>query len=529
MKIRIGLEGMGAALLLLFSDYLLFFHPQNHALYHHGLPVTNMIGGLLVDLLAIALLAAGYIFAIRHLRQPTQRILEALFAGIMLWGIVDFGIQVLIFASLPTIFWGHYWERFHELIPISSWEHIWRRCLLVLLLLSGVVARFLPRFTQPVVCAIRVTVAAFAFSAIWILPQLIHLALLQPPAFAPPPAMAQGSPHQRIIWILFDELSYDQAFEHPAAGIRLPNFDRLRAESFSFSNLRPIGYETNRIIPSLLLGRQFEEFRGTTRGELWYFDKSQHRWRAYDPKETLFALAQSNGWNTGADGWYIPYCRVIGSVLNACYWTPNDIFPLEEYGASKDHSVLANAAAVPRQMLAGMTAQNTTAAEEHLAQHRSVMAHTAELIDDTRLNFVFLHLPVPHPPGIYDRQRHMLCPGGTYLDNLVLADETLGALVREIDATPLAGQTTIIVSSDHSWRIPMWRPLEDWSAEEERASGGSFDDRPVLLIHLPGQQSGSDIHAATSEMIEHDVIAAMLRGEVNNPDALQAYLAQSSH
>jgi len=32
---------------------------------------------------------------------------------------------------------------------------------------------------------------------------------------------------------------------------------------------------------------------------------------------------------------------------------------------------------------------------------------------------------LPHPPGIYDREHHMLRSGGSYLDNLVLADDTL--------------------------------------------------------------------------------------------------------
>jgi membrane-anchored protein YejM (alkaline phosphatase superfamily) len=154
------------------------------------------------------------------------------------------------------------------------------------------------------------------------------------------------------------------------------------------------------------------------------------------------------------------------------------------------------------------------------------MGRAHALIENGQIRFVFLHLPIPHPPGIYDRQRHMLRPGGTYLDNLVLADDSLGALLQEIDATPSAGQTTVIVSSDHSWRIPMWRHSTDWSGEEERASGGRFDERPVLLIHFPGQKSGNDMNAALPEMLEHDMIADMLRGRINNPADLSAFLPQ---
>jgi membrane-anchored protein YejM (alkaline phosphatase superfamily) len=158
-----------------------------------------------------------------------------------------------------------------------------------------------------------------------------------------------------------------------------------------------------------------------------------------------------------------------------------------------------------------------------------VVVRTHALIENDQVNFIFLHIPVPHPPGIYDRQHHMLRPGGTYLDNLVLADNTLGALLKEIDATPSASRTTVIVSSDYSWRIPLWRSSGDWSAEEERASGGHFDDRPVLLIHFPGQNSGNDVDSAQPELLEHDIIAGMLLGKLNNSDDLAAFLTRPGH
>ena len=157
------------------------------------------------------------------------------------------------------------------------------------------------------------------------------------------------------------------------------------------------------------------------------------------------------------------------------------------------------------------------------------MAHTSALIENNKVRFVFLHLPVPHPPGIFDRQNHTLREGGTYLDNLVLADDTLDTLMQEIDATPSADRTTIIISSDHSWRIPLWRPGEGWSAEEEQASGGNFDDRPVLLIHFPGQTLRNDVTAATPELLEHDIVAGMLLGKINSPQDLTAFLAQHGH
>jgi hypothetical protein len=515
MKMRTALEGIGAALLL-FPYYLPFLAPSNLPVYYHGLPVTNLIGGLLVDLLGVAILATGFLVAVQHLPPTIRRVVEALFAGLMLWRIVDIAIRLLNNPDYPIFWWGY----------------VRKQSYIVILLLSGILAYFLPRITQPAVRAVRLVIAAFAFSALWIVPQLLHLALVRQPVQSTAPnhlsAFTSSGSNQRIIWILFDELSYDQTFDHPAPGMKLPNFDRLHTGSVSFSNLKPAGFYTERIIPSLFLGHRIDQIRSTVDGDLWYKDESQHRWLAYDPNATLFGLAQRGGWNTGVDGWFIPYCHILASVLNVCSWEHINfqILPMEAYGASEEKSILANAATLPNMFLAKLTNRETAPENAHIQEYRNVVARAHALIENNQVNFVFLHIPTPHPLGIYDRRHHMLRPGGTYLDNLVLADDTLGALLKEIDATPSASRTTVIVSSDHSWRIPLWRPAEGWSAEEERASRGRFDDRPVLLIHFPGQNSGNDVNSAQPELLEHDIIAGMLLGKLNNSDDLAAFLAQ---
>jgi membrane-anchored protein YejM (alkaline phosphatase superfamily) len=198
----------------------------------------------------------------------------------------------------------------------------------------------------------------------------------------------------------------------------------------------------------------------------------------------------------------------------------------EAYGASEENSALSNAAAMPNALLARLTKRTANPSVPHLQAYRNVMTGAQALIQNDQVRFVFLHFPVPHPPGIYDRQRHLLRPGGTYLDNLVLADDTLGALLQEINTTPSASQTAIIISSDHSWRISLYRGYEGWTSEEERASGGHFDERPVLLIHFPGQTSGRDVNSALPELLEHDIIAGMLQGKINSPEDLSAFLTQ---
>jgi hypothetical protein len=517
MKAKTVLEAIGAALFL-WPLYLPFLNPSNLTFYHHGLPVANIIGGIAVDLLCVALLVFAFLVILEHLPKPAHRAVGALFAAFMVWRFVDVVLGFWIATS-----------RLEYLRYQLLWYSVRRWSCLVILLLAVTLAFILPRVTQPAVRAVRFLLAAAAFSALWIVPQLLHLVLVRQPhvvsASSRPVAATAASSNRRIVWILFDELSYNQAFEHPASGLNLPNFDRLRAESFSFSNLKPAGFYTDLVIPSLFVGRRIDEIRSTVEGDLSYKDESQHRWVPFDPNATLLALAKQNGWNSGVDGWYIPYCRILNSVPNSCSWE-SSILATGLYGTSEENSVLVNAAFLPNMFLGKLGNRETTASSAHMQEYRNVMARTSVLIDNDQVQFVYLHLPVPHPPGIYDRVRHRLRAGGTYLDNLVLADDTLGILLRQIDASPSANVTTLIVSSDHSWRVPLWKPAQDWTPEEERASGGRFDDRPVLLIHFSGQTSNREVDAMTPELLEHDMVAGMLTGKIKTPENLAGFLAQ---
>ena len=71
------------------------------------------------------------------------------------------------------------------------------------------------------------------------------------------------------------------------------------------------------------------------------------------------------------------------------------------------------------------------------------------------------------------------------------------------------------------WRVPLWANAPDWTPEEERISQGKFDQRPVFLVHFPGQQTGIDVLSPQPELLEHDVVAGMLQGTISNPETLQ--------
>jgi hypothetical protein len=483
----------------------------------------SLVGGLLVDMLGVFVLATAFLILVQRLHRIPQRILNGLFAGLALGRLAQISSLILggmIVLNKPQSMIG----------PLI---HLCDHGALVLLLLSIALGCFLPKISEPLVRVVRLGLLGLSFSALWIVPQLLFASLIHEPTdvvnLSRTLSSDQHVANRRILWILFDELSYHQLFDHPVAGIELPNFDRLRARSISFGDLQPAGFNTDRVIPSLFLGKRFENIRSTTSGQLLYWDNDEKRWIAYDASATLFGVAQRNGWKTGVDGWFNPYCRILGSVLNSCHWGPAS-FPNQYTGASGENSAMKNGALEAGAILDSLTMRGgieTIDREQREQEQSDVLANAQALIDNRQIGFAFFHFYAPHPPGIYDRESHRMRTGGNYLDNLVLADDTLGLLLKSIEATPSAGDTTIIVSSDHSWRTPIWRASNFWSEEEERASqGGHFDTRPVLLIHFPSQTAEQDVNSPLPQLLEHDIIEGMLRGQISSPQDLTSFLSQ---
>lgn len=535
MKARWAVESTGLSLLLLlpFFDQLLF--PSSTILLHESLNLTNPLGGVLVDLVAFTAIGFCTIYFVSRLEPFLRQLAEGCLAGFALWAFTFCALSLVIL--IPTESKGGMDEVLSGPPPFLVHLHsiVWRLSVSFPMVFTAV-AVVLPRFTHTIARALRSGIAAFAFSAIWIVPELLYLAFGLHPvhSFDHSVALASTGRSQRIVWVLFDELSYDLAFEHAPAGLQLPNLQKLRSQSVSFGNIQPLSFKTEQIIPSLLAGREMEDIEGKPDGAMRYLDPVQHHWLTYSPDGTLFGSAYKAGWNPGIVGWYNAYCRIFVNVLTACTWRPGiqEQIPLDRIGASRHISVAANSLVVPRYLFDlffwRLPDDLPALLDENLMDYRELMVRSRRLLKNNRIHFVFLHLPVPHPPGMYNRNTHQLCTCGNYLDNLVLADDTLGQLIDEINQSPEKNQTTVIISSDHSWRVPLWSRTEFWTPEETQASLGHFDERPVFMVHFPGETTGAILAQPTPELVEHDLIASMLDGKVNSPDTLNIPLQRSA-
>ena len=512
MKAQHLLEGCGAAILILLAYLWPQISPSHAALYFSVLPVNTVCRGILIDLIVLALVWTALTFLIatkdKGNRSPA-------------WAVLLTIAVIVTVASIVKV------AELRQRIPKPG-------LLAEAVLLVGLSAwRWTPTIYRRSITVFRIALVLVGFCIFWMLPELLFVSMHRPTPDAVSfrrLAVDPDASSERIVWILLDELSYAQVFEIPHTNLNLPALHVLAAESFSFSNLSPPGYYTAKVVPSLIVGRQISDLESTLDGQAVIRTEKDSHWRSLDPQQTLFGEARRDGWTTGVAGWSNPYCRMLGSVLDSCFWYPDQFTPAYMYShMSPQKSALENALAPVSssfRRLLHEKSKDPSPVDFHVRDAEGVLAPAETLVADKDIRFAFVHMPVPHPPGVYDRGAQKIGNGGSYLDNLALADRDLQALMDSLRSSELDRHTIVIVCSDHSWRIPLWRGAAWWTKEDEQAAKTGFDPRPVLLVHFPGQQQGARVSQPMNSLVMHDAIAEILRGRISNAGQFSDWLAE---
>jgi hypothetical protein len=324
--------------------------------------------------------------------------------------------------------------------------------------------------------------------------------------------------HPRLVWIILDELSYDQIYGHRTDSLALPNFDALRNESTVYTNVQPIGDRTVKIIPSLLFGHVITAYDFTFDNRFIVHDKEEHGLQRLAGPQTVFADAQKSGWRTAAVGWYNPYCTIYASAIDDCYWMNRDRLdgPMAQ-DASYWNNVWEPLKQTGEQVVTPARARNdicTYGVRQRYKTYIDLQQHADQVLKTDQADFVFLHLPVPHSPNIWSRTRGGFTDqcGSSYLDNLALADHELGSIMATLQGSSRWKDTTLIVQGDHSWRTYLWNDEAAWTAEDAQASRAGFDPRPAVIVHHAGQTQPRINATPWSLLNIHTVVEQVLHG-----------------
>jgi hypothetical protein len=413
-------------------------------------------------------------------------------------------------------------------------------CLAILIAITFLWKKFLPRFEkiQHVAAAV---LGFFAFTGLLIFTQLVWSGwqarnLNRAPTLHKP-QLASRPPRQRIIWLLLDELSYQQLYERRFPGLELPAFDQLAAQSTVFTHVVPAGEYTRYILPTLFTGLPSNAVNISARGFLLSLkDPSTGKWTPFLQHQTIFQDAIDAGYNTGIAGWYNPYCRIMPEVLDHCFWTYRESTPAN---LSPNRSLAVDLLRPFRRLWLdtkhlfghgpGAPTDESRDIRQHSADYRNLLRAGDAYLADPSISFLFLHMPIPHPYGFYDRNKKAFSTKHTsYIDNLALADRYLAHMRQLLERNNQWDSATVIVMGDHSWRTSsIWKDSMTWTDEDEAAShGGEFDPRPAYMVKLPNQQTPARIDPPFSAVSTRALLDALLQDHLQSPADLQAWASQ---
>jgi hypothetical protein len=327
---------------------------------------------------------------------------------------------------------------------------------------------------------------------------------------ADPAPLGRAPPSlRRVVWLVLEELDQRITFEARPTGLELPELDRLRRESLYADAARPPAGPSEVSMPALIIGRPVVAVTPVSPHdlELTFSDGKAARWSAHP---NVFARARAMGYDTAVIGWHLPYPRVLGSSLGLADWRASDTH--EQARGDTVSQALWNqwgSLAPP--------AHARRLVSQRAAELGEVAMRTAA---DGRFGLVLLHLPVPRPPGIYDRVTGRLTPwnftgaGGGYLDNLALADRMIADLRRGLQRAGLADRTWLVVSGAQWWRA-------------SRRYDGQVDHRVPFLVRPPDAGRAAHVDAVFNTLATHDLVLAILRGSIMDIRDAAAWLART--
>ncbi|MDQ2712395.1 MAG: hypothetical protein M3Y24_09245 [Acidobacteriota bacterium] len=349
--------------------------------------------------------------------------------------------------------------------------------------------------------------------------------------------MLPSKSRERLIWVIFDELDRRMLYNARPQRVQLPEFDRLQRESLDALAVNSPAMNTSVSIPSLLLEKNIDCVEASAKGGLLIKERDSTRLVPFDSQEDVFEKARAAGFNTGVSGWYFPYCRMVGHTVSECAWalggfelgfvhtalTGRPIYQQGWYLAKWQLNVLPHLT----RPLSEKPEQDQIFRQGNIHTLQIVLQNALRMLEDHNLNLVFIHLPIPHPPGIWDPTKGAFTTANAnYLDNLELADKVLGQIRHTLEDVGDWERSTILISSDHPFRSEAWTGpsgrFED--SEMNRVSREEWFPFIPFLLNLPYQHQHVTYKGSFNSVLTGDLVLSILKRQLTKPEDVVNWL-----
>jgi arylsulfatase A-like enzyme len=322
------------------------------------------------------------------------------------------------------------------------------------------------------------------------------------------------------VWIIFDELDQRLAFEQRPATVAMPEFDKLRGSALYATAAYSPTSGTLSALPSLITGKLVASARPVGPGDLriMYADPGDTNEVRWSEEPNVFSRARALGIDSALIGWYHPYCRELTRDLTSCWWTAMP-FQADSVGRTTTEAVPKYLRSLFETSLLSPFGQSLST-REAAERFQALFAEARRAVANPSFGLVFLHLQVPHAPHAYSRHNRDFtlsnAPVTGYLDSLALADIALGELRHAMEESSLWDSTTVLVSSDHSYRTAV------------SLFNHKIDRRVPFLLKMSGQNSGQVYTQKFNTVVSADLVLSILRNEVTSLEEATARVDRSS-
>jgi membrane-anchored protein YejM (alkaline phosphatase superfamily) len=235
-------------------------------------------------------------------------------------------------------------------------------------------------------------------------------------------------------------------------------------------------------------------------------DGQKTKWSQYP---NVFGALTNRGKNVALIGWYHPYGRIIGSSLSTCLWY-EDRVQLNSNGSTLFENMINQTRSLvetPRFSIFGQSLTTKYAVEQYQSMLRDILQYSA----DDRYSLVFVHIPVPHAPRIYDRNKREVVGANDFLlgyfENVELVDVTVGKVMQSIKNAGLWDETAILVTGDHSWR-------------HSYAYDSKYDKRVPFILKLPWQKAAIIHNIKFNSVVTSNLVKSIVLDNENNIDRI---------
>jgi hypothetical protein len=311
-------------------------------------------------------------------------------------------------------------------------------------------------------------------------------------ASRPPSSLSSG-----VYIFVLDGWPYRLAFDHGEVSSSMPRLRSAARNMCVFHDAHAAGCHTMMSMTRFLFQREDHyTLKGSDLG-FWETD-----FRSARKLPTIFDRPRQQGYRTYMIGWYHPYQLLVGHVTDmaigtgAFHWIGES--PGEEAGEFLFDGVRR---LYQNTIFRGLRipAFHTTN-REFVYNLTTVLQHSEAVLDSPDPGqFAVFHLPLPHfpfcfgPDGLKDLDRvYPKDSEGLAMEQIRYTDMVLDGLLERIRRRGRYDESTIVLTSDHTWREDPSLPLGDarkWShvpllIKLPRQTGRVEVDGPLTLSRL---------------------------------------------